>query len=76
MANNIITSIEGRSEDRKVFDYKTKGMMASIGKRTGITYRSARTFGLVDMAELLFDASSNVTKENKSIGRLDFGHVL
>ncbi len=36
VANNIITSIEGRSEDRKVFDYKTKGMMASIGKRTGI----------------------------------------
>jgi len=36
VANNIITSIEGRLEDRKVFDYKTKGMMASIGKRTGI----------------------------------------
>jgi NADH:ubiquinone reductase (H+-translocating) len=36
VANNIITSIEGRLEDKKVFDYKTKGMMASIGKRTGI----------------------------------------
>ena len=36
MANNIIASIEGRLEDRKIFDYKTKGMMASIGKRTGI----------------------------------------
>ncbi|HZA07238.1 MAG TPA: NAD(P)/FAD-dependent oxidoreductase, partial [Nitrososphaeraceae archaeon] len=31
-ANNIIASIEGRPEDKKVFDYKTKGMMASIGK--------------------------------------------
>ncbi len=36
VANNIIVSIEGRLEDRKIFDYKTKGMMASIGKRTGI----------------------------------------
>ena len=35
-ANNIIASIEGRSEDRILFDYKTKGMMGSIGKRTGI----------------------------------------
>jgi NADH dehydrogenase len=36
VANNIIASIEGRLGDRKTFDYKTKGMMASIGKRTGI----------------------------------------
>ena len=36
VANNIIAPIEGRLEDRKIFDYKTKGMMASIGKRTGI----------------------------------------
>jgi NADH dehydrogenase len=36
VANNIIASIEGRPENRKIFDYKTKGMMASIGKRTGI----------------------------------------
>ena len=36
VANNIIASIEGRLENRKIFDYKTKGMMASIGKRTGI----------------------------------------
>ncbi|MGB6595237.1 MAG: NAD(P)/FAD-dependent oxidoreductase [Candidatus Nitrosopolaris sp.] len=35
-ANNIIASIEGRPEDRRKFDYKTRGMMASIGKRTGI----------------------------------------
>jgi NADH dehydrogenase len=36
VANNIIVSIEERLEDRKIFAYKTKGMMASIGKRTGI----------------------------------------
>jgi NADH:quinone reductase (non-electrogenic) len=36
VANNIIASIEGRLGDRKTFDYKTKGLMASIGKRTGI----------------------------------------
>jgi NADH dehydrogenase len=36
VANNIIASIEGRLEYRKIFNYKTKGMMASIGKRTGI----------------------------------------
>ena len=36
VANNIIASIEGRLENRKIFNYKTKGMMASIGKRTGI----------------------------------------
>jgi NADH dehydrogenase len=36
VANNIITSMEGRLEDREIFNYKTRGMMASIGKRTGI----------------------------------------
>ena len=36
VANNIIASIEGRLEYRKIFNSKTKGMMASIGKRTGI----------------------------------------
>ena len=37
-ATNIISEIkdEGRSDEKEVFDYKTKGMMASIGKRTGI----------------------------------------
>jgi NADH dehydrogenase len=37
-AKNIIAVLEnkGTSDDRKVFDYKTKGMMASIGKRTGL----------------------------------------
>ncbi|HZA06205.1 MAG TPA: NAD(P)/FAD-dependent oxidoreductase, partial [Nitrososphaeraceae archaeon] len=35
-ANNIIALIEGKPEKMRIFDYKTKGMMASIGKRTGI----------------------------------------
>jgi NADH dehydrogenase len=38
VAKNIISAIEDRRrlDDREAFDYKTKGMMASIGKRTGI----------------------------------------
>ncbi|MGB6592919.1 MAG: FAD-dependent oxidoreductase, partial [Candidatus Nitrosopolaris sp.] len=36
VAKNIIASIEGKLDEREVFDYKTKGMMASIGKRTGV----------------------------------------
>jgi NADH dehydrogenase len=40
VAKNIIASIERISDSdpdkRKVFDYNTKGMMASIGKRTGV----------------------------------------
>jgi len=38
VAKNIFVAIEGNSnsDGRKVFDYKTKGMMASIGKRTGV----------------------------------------
>src|SRR6476660_1164470 len=38
VAKNIFVAIEGNSnsDGRKVFDYTTKGMMASIGKRTGI----------------------------------------
>jgi NADH dehydrogenase FAD-containing subunit len=37
-AKNIISEIkdEGRSNEKEAFDYKTKGMMASIGKRSGI----------------------------------------
>lgn len=35
-AKNIITEIEEKSEKKQAFDYKTKGMMASIGKRTGV----------------------------------------
>ncbi|MGC1135208.1 MAG: FAD-dependent oxidoreductase [Nitrososphaeraceae archaeon] len=36
-SSNIISLIEGKGEkNRKEFDYKTKGMMASIGKRNGV----------------------------------------
>lgn len=35
-ANNIISLIEKKPKNKKVFDYKTKGMMASIGKRNGV----------------------------------------
>jgi NADH dehydrogenase len=36
-ANNIISLIEEKAEsNRKAFGYKTKGMMASIGKRNGV----------------------------------------
>src|SRR5215212_908037 len=36
VANNIISMIEGKTRNKKIFDYKTKGMMASIGKRNGV----------------------------------------
>ena len=36
VAKNIIAEIEGKPDKKEVFDYKTKGMMASIGKRTGV----------------------------------------
>jgi NADH dehydrogenase len=40
-ANNIISSIKGKegiesNKNKKKFDYKTRGMMAEIGKRTGV----------------------------------------
>ena len=35
-AKNIIAEIEEKSDKKEVFDYKTRGMMASIGKRTGV----------------------------------------
>ena len=35
-AKNIIASIEEKLDERKAFDYKTRGTMASIGKRTGV----------------------------------------
>ncbi|MGB8935896.1 MAG: NAD(P)/FAD-dependent oxidoreductase [Candidatus Nitrosopolaris sp.] len=36
-AKNIISAIKGKREGKKKkFDYKTKGMMAEIGKRTGV----------------------------------------
>ncbi|MFZ0513762.1 MAG: FAD-dependent oxidoreductase [Candidatus Nitrosopolaris sp.] len=36
VAKNIIASIEAKLDKREAFDYKTKGMMASVGKRTGV----------------------------------------
>jgi NADH dehydrogenase FAD-containing subunit len=36
VASNIISMIEGKPENKKVFNYKTKGMMATIGKRSGV----------------------------------------
>jgi NADH dehydrogenase len=35
-ANNMISMIEGKTTNKKIFDYKTKGMMATVGKRNGI----------------------------------------
>jgi len=35
-AKNIIYDIEGKENKKIKFDYKTKGMMAEIGKRTGV----------------------------------------
>jgi NADH:ubiquinone reductase (H+-translocating) len=35
-AKNIIYEIEGKQNKKIRFDYKTKGMMAEIGKRTGV----------------------------------------
>ncbi|MGC2682760.1 MAG: FAD-dependent oxidoreductase [Candidatus Nitrosopolaris sp.] len=36
VAKNIIVELEEKSDKKEVFDYKTRGMMASIGKRTGV----------------------------------------
>jgi NADH dehydrogenase len=36
VAKNIIAEIEEKPDKKEVFDYKTRGMMASIGKRTGV----------------------------------------
>ena len=41
-AKNIILTIKGKEEKKKKFDYKTRGMMAEIGKRAGV----ATLFGL------------------------------
>jgi NADH dehydrogenase len=35
-AKNIIADIEEKTDKKEVFDYKTRGMMASIGRRTGV----------------------------------------
>ena len=36
VAKSIIADIEGKNDKKEIFDYKTRGMMASIGKRTGV----------------------------------------
>jgi len=36
VAQNLIAYIEEKMDKKEVFDYKTKGLMASIGKRTGV----------------------------------------
>jgi len=41
-AKNIICDINGKDDERIKFEYKAKGMMAEIGKRTGV----ATLFGL------------------------------
>ena len=35
-AKNIISAINEKSNKKRKFDYETKGMMAEIGKRTGV----------------------------------------
>jgi NADH dehydrogenase len=35
-AKNIISAINGNANKKRKFDYETKGMMAEIGKRTGV----------------------------------------
>jgi NADH:quinone reductase (non-electrogenic) len=35
-AQNIISAINGKANKKRKFDYETKGMMAEIGKRTGV----------------------------------------
>ena len=36
VAKNIIASIEEKLDEREAFNYKTRGTMASVGKRTGV----------------------------------------
>jgi NADH dehydrogenase len=35
-AYNLVNEIKGKKNTKKSFDYKTRGMMAEIGKRTGV----------------------------------------
>jgi NADH dehydrogenase len=35
-SKNIISAIKGKTKKKTKFDYRTKGMMAEIGKRTGV----------------------------------------
>lgn len=36
VARNLIAEIQGKSDKKQEFNYKTKGMMATIGKRSGV----------------------------------------
>ena len=36
VAKNIIADIKEQSDQKEVFNYKTKGMMATVGKRSGV----------------------------------------
>jgi NADH dehydrogenase len=36
VATNLVADIEGKRDEKVVFDYKTKGLMATIGKRAGV----------------------------------------
>ena len=71
-SKNIISLIEGKPGNKKVFDYKTKGMMASIGKEKwcwcNTRNRVTRIYSMVDMAYVLSSQSSYTTKKDKSNG--------
>ncbi len=49
VAKNIFSSIKGKAKQKRKFDYKTKGMMAEIGKRTGV----AILFGRIKLHGIL-----------------------
>lgn len=36
VAHNIVSSVRGKTMDKKQFEYKTKGIMALIGRRNGV----------------------------------------
>jgi NADH:ubiquinone reductase (H+-translocating) len=75
-AKNIIYAINGKTNKKRKFDYETKGMMAEIGKRTGVAtilgikshgfsaWWLWRTYYLCNLP--------TIKKEIKSNGRLDF----
>jgi NADH:ubiquinone reductase (H+-translocating) len=47
-AKNIIFAINGKTNKKRKFDYETKGMMAEIGKRTGVaTILGVKSHGFV-----------------------------
>lgn len=42
VARNIIASNRGDEKSKRIFDYKAKGIMATVGKRTAV----AKNFGI------------------------------